>query len=300
MRAVLLLAAALATCPAAAEIVVKDDAGAAVRLAQPAQRIVSLAPHITENLFAIGAGARVVGTVEFSNFPEAAQRIPRVGGYETLDLEAIAALRPDLVVAWESGNSAAHVAKLKAIGLPVLLTQPNRIEDVPGDLERLGELAGARDAGYAAAARFRERLGALRARYESRPTVRVFYQVWDQPLMTVGGSQIISDAMRLCGGENAFGALRQMAAAVTVESVLATNPEAIVASGMGEARPEWLDAWRRWPALTAVVRDNLFHVHPDHIQRHTPRLLDGVEQLCRHLQAARARRPAAGSQSGTR
>lgn len=296
MRAFCLIALLIAA-PALADIAVRDDTGQTIRLARPAQRIVSLAPHITENLFAIGAGGRVVGTVDFSNFPEAAKRIPRVGGYEKIDLEAVAALRPDLVIAWESGNIASHVAKLKAIGLPVLLTDTKRIEDVPADLERLGELAGARDEARAAAAQFRSRLAALTARHAARPRVATFYQVWNQPLMTVGGGQIISDAIHLCGGDNVFAGLRQMAAAVTVEAVLAANPEAIVASGMDEARPEWLDEWRRWPALTAVARNNLFFVPPDHLQRHTPRILDGIERLCGHLDTARSRRPA---HSGTR
>ena len=296
MRAFCLIALLIAA-PALADIAVRDDTGQTIRLARPAQRIVSLAPHITENLFAIGAGGRVVGTVDFSNFPEAAKRIPRVGGYEKIDLEAVAALRPDLVIAWESGNIASHVAKLKAIGLPVLLTDTERIEDVPADLERLGELSGARDEARAAAAQFRSRLAALTARHAARPRVATFYQVWNQPLMTVGGGQIISDAIHLCGGDNVFAGLRQMAAAVTVEAVLAANPEAIVASGMDEARPEWLDEWRRWPALTAVARNNLFFVPPDHLQRHTPRILDGIERLCAHLDTARSRRPA---HSGTR
>ncbi|MBZ0134281.1 MAG: cobalamin-binding protein [Rhodocyclaceae bacterium] len=290
MRAFCLIALLIAA-PALADIAVRDDTGQTIRLARPAQRIVSLAPHITENLFAIGAGGRVVGTVDFSNYPEAAKRIPRVGGYEKIDLEAVAALRPDLVIAWESGNIASHVAKLKAIGLPVLLTDTKRIEDVPADLERLGELSGARDEARAAAAQFRSRLAALTARHAARPRVATFYQVWNQPLMTVGGGQIISDAIHLCGGDNVFAGLRQMAAAVTVEAVLAANPEAIVASGMDEARPEWLDEWRRWPALTAVARNNLFFVPPDHLQRHTPRILDGIERLCGHLETARSRRP---------
>jgi len=288
------LIALLATAPAApalADIVVRDDTGQSIRLAQPARRIVSLSPHITENLFAIGAGERVVGTVDFSNYPEAAKAIPRVGGYEKVDLEAVAALRPDLVIAWESGNIASHVAKLKAIGLPLLLTDSKRIEDVPADLERLGEVTGIRNSARAVAAAFRDRLAALRSRYSARPRVATFYEVWNQPLMTVGGGQVISDALHLCGGDNVFGGLRQMAAQVSVEAVLAANPEAIVASGMGDARPEWLDDWRRWPALTAVARDNLFFVPPDHLQRNTPRILDGIERLCVHLETARARRP---------
>lgn len=285
------LIALLAAAPALADVAVNDESGRTVRLTQPARRIVSLSPHITENLFAIGAGNRVVGTVEFSNYPEEAKKIRQIGGYEKIDLEAVAALRPDLVIAWASGNSASHVAKLRAIGLPVVVTETRRIEDVPADLERLGALSGTSVAARAAAARFRDRLAALRARYAGQPKVGVFYQVWNQPLMTVGGGQIISDAIRLCGGENVFAALKPMAAAVTVEAVLAADPEAIVASGMGDARPEWLDEWRRWPALTAVARDNLFFVHPDHLQRHTPRILDGIERLCQHLETARSRRP---------
>jgi iron complex transport system substrate-binding protein len=181
-----------------------------------------------------------------------------------------------------------------AVGLPVYITQPNRVDDVPSGLERLGELTGLPAGAGEAAARFRGRIAALRARHAGRPPVAAFYQVWNQPLMTVGGQQVISDALRLCGGENVFAALKPMAAAVTVEAVLTADPEAIVASGMGEARPEWLDDWRRWPSMTAVARDNLFFVPPDHLQRHTPRLADGIEALCAHLETARTRRTPGG------
>jgi iron complex transport system substrate-binding protein len=289
MRAFCLIAL-LAAAPALADIVVRDDEGRTLRLARPAQRIVSLSPDVTENLFAIGAGERVVGTVDYSNYPKAASAIARVGSYERVDLEAVAALRPDLVVAWKSGNSPTQVAKLAALGLPVYFTQPNRIEDVAANLERLGELAGTRDAAREVAARFSARVAALRARHGERPRVRVFYEVWNQPLMTVGGQQAITDALRLCGGENVFAALKPLAAAVTVEAVLSADPEAIVASGMDAARPEWLDEWRRWPSMTAVARGNLFFVPPDHLQRHTPRLAEGIEALCVHLETARARR----------
>ncbi|MBE7423002.1 MAG: cobalamin-binding protein [Zoogloeaceae bacterium] len=285
---------AAACCTAAAAVDAGTNEAGPTRAAR---RIVSLSPHITENLFAIGAGSRVIGTVEYSNYPEGAKNIRQIGSYEKVDLEAVAALQPDLVLAWESGNSASHVARLRAIGLNVVVTEARRIEDVAAGLERLGALAGAAAGARAVAAAFRERLSALRARYAGQPTVRMFYEVWNQPLMTVGGSQIISSAIRLCGGENVFAALKPMAAAVTVEAVLAADPEAIVASGMGEERPEWLDEWRRWPGLMAVSRDNLFFVHPDLLQRHTPRILDGIERLCQHLETARSRRPA---QPGTK
>lgn len=273
-----------------ADIVVRDDSGAEVRLKQPAQRIVSLAPHVTETLYAAGAGERMVGTVEYSDYPEAAKKLPRIGGYVRLNLEAIVGLKPDLVVAWKSGNSAAHIDKLRALGMPVFISQPDRMDDVAKNLEAYGTLLGS-DSGAKAAEAFRSRLADLRKRYSQRPAVRTFYQIWKEPLMTVGAHQIISDAIRLCGGENVFGQIEQMAPRVTVEGVLAANPEAIIASGMGDARPEWLDEWRRWPKMTAVARDNLFFIPPELIQRHTPRMLDGTERLCQHLETARSRRP---------
>lgn len=281
---------ALIAAAAHAEVSVRDDLGNTVKLAQPAKRIVSLAPHMTETLFAAGAGDRIVGTVDYSDYPEAAKKITRVGGYSRVDLEAVAALKPDLIVGWQSGNAAAHLDKIKGLGYTMYISQPNRIEDVANEIERLGTLAGTGAIAGAEAKRFRERLAALRAQYGGKPPVRTFYQIWKQPLMTVGKNQIISDAIRLCGGDNVFGQIEQMAPTVTVEAVIAANPETIIASGMGESRPEWLDDWKKWTSIDAVKRDNLFFVPPELIQRHTPRLLEGTEKLCQHLEKVRERR----------
>ena len=287
LPALLLLASA-----AHADIAVKDDTGQTVLLKAPARRIVSLAPHLTENLYAAGAGAQLVAVVSYSDWPAAARQLPRVGSYDRVDLEAILARKPDLIVAWESGNAPAHLAKLKALGVPVYVSQPKHIDDVAGEIERLGLLSGTEATANRAAKAYRERHAALAARYGNRPPVRTFYQVWNQPLMTVNGQHIISDVIKLCGGENVFAGLGQLAPAITEEAVLAANPEAIVASGMGESRPEWLDTWKRWKQLTATARDNLFFIPPDLMQRHTPRLLDGAERLCAQLETARSRRPA--------
>jgi len=277
---------------AAATPTVRDDAGSEIRLDRPARRIVTLAPHLAETVFAAGAGQQLVGVVEYSDYPDATKELPRVGGYSRIDLEAVIALKPDLIVAWQSGNIPAHVDKLRALGIPIYVSQPDRIEDVATEIERLGILAGTTEVSHLAAQSYRQRLSTIRERYSQRPIVRTFYQVWKQPLVTVGGDQIISSVIRLCGGENVFAALKSMAPTVSVEAVIAANPEAIVASGMDAARPEWLDDWKRWGSITAVARDNLFFVRPELIQRHTPRLLDGTEQLCEHLEVARKRRPA--------
>ena len=275
-----------------ADVVVKDDSNREVRLKAPARRIVSLAPHIAESLYAAGAGERVVGTVDYSDYPPEAKRLPRVGGYSRIDLEGVAALKPDLVIAWESGNHAAQIDKLRALGLTVYVTQPNVMDDIATQIERFGQLAGTDATARAAADHFRKRLDGLRTANAGKPKVRVFYQIWKSPLMTVGGPQIISDAIRLCGGDNVFGQLRQMAPTVSLEAVLEADPEVIVATGMGNARPEWLDEWDKWPRLTAVKRGNLFHINPDIMQRHTPRILDGATALCADLDQARAKRPA--------
>lgn len=273
-----------------ADLAVPDATGASIRLAAPARRIVSLAPHITELLYAAGAGGKLVGNVDYGDYPPQAKALPKVGGSSQLDLEAIVALKPDLVVAWKSGNAPAVLARLKAMGVTVYVSEPNRIEDVAVDIERYGRLAGTEAVARPAAAAFRTRYQDLKTRFGRRPKVDVFYQIWKQPLMTVNDKQIISDVIRLCGGRNIFAGLPVLAPTVTVEAVIAADPEAIVASGMGDERPEWLDDWRRWKSITAVARDNLYFIPPQEIQRHTLRLLDGAEKLCFVLEAARAKR----------
>lgn len=267
-----------------------DDGGATITLARPAQRIVSLAPSVTELLYAAGAGDRIVGAVEYSDYPEAANRLARVGSYAAFDLERIVALRPDLVVGWRSGNPAHQLESLRALGLTLYVTEPRHIDDVPTHIERLGTLSGTAGAARAAAADFRARYAALRRRHAGRPEVSVFYQIWDRPLMTVNGAHIISDVMRLCGARNVFATLAPLAATVDIEAVINADPEVIVVSGMAAPRPDHAGDWRRWPTLRAVKRNNLFFIHPDILQRHTPRLAQGAEQLCAALETARSRR----------
>ena len=277
---------------AAAEIAVTDSAGATLRLAQPASRIISLSPHITELLFAVGAGDRVVAAVEYSNYPDQARKLPRIGAHSAFDLERIAALKPDLAIAWLSGNPPGQVAQLRRLGIPIFISEPKRLVDIPDSLRKFGRLAGTD--GEAAANAYEARLTSIRTRYGNASPVGVFYAIWNKPLMTVGGSHVISDAIALCGGFNVFADITQPAAHVALEAVLRADPEVIVASGMDEARPEWLDDWRRWPQLRAARRDNLVFIPPDLLQRHTPRILDGTERLCVALEQARQQRSQPG------
>lgn len=276
---------------ATADVRVEDMSGRTVVLGAPAQRIVSLAPSLTELAYAAGAGQRLVGAVAYSDYPAAARQLPTVGNANKLDLEAVLALQPDLVLAWDSGNPAAQLARLQALDIPVYIAEPRRLDDIALLLERIGTLAGTRARADQAVRAFRARQAALRERYSGRPVVRMFYEVWHRPLMTVNGDHTISAVIRLCGGRNVFADLPQLSGQVALEAVLAADPEAIVAGGMDDAtRPEWLDHWRQWPQLRAVRNDHLFYIPPDLIHRHSPRILDGAERLCRQLEQVRQTR----------
>ena len=274
--------------PALAVVEVLDDTGQRVALAAPAQRIVSLAPHVTELLFATGAGELVVGTPQYSDYPEAAKNIPRIGGSGGFDLERITALRPDLVVAWQSGNPAWVIERLRELGAVLFLSEPRQLDDIATNMERLGILTGKNASAREASERFRQGHGALQARYSQRSPVTVFYQVWEQPLMTVSGEHLISHVIRLCGGVNVFAELPALVPRVDVEAVLRLRPQAIVAAGATDSRV--LDGWRRWSQLDAVRNDHLFLIPFAQIARHGPRVLQGAQRMCAALEKVRTSR----------
>ncbi|TLF48745.1 cobalamin-binding protein [Halomonas urmiana] len=269
---------------------VADDAGREVCLDAPARRIVALSPGVTELLYAAGAGERVVGAVSFSDYPAEAARLPRVGSYDRLDLEALLALEPDLVVAWAGGNPREQVDRLPRLGLPVFFSDAGDFAAIASSLERFGALAGTETVADEAARALREGVTALREQHAEAAPIPVFYQVWEQPLMTVNGEHWISQALALCGGENLFAEEAPLVPRIGVEAVLARDPEAIITGGMGEPDSSWLEAWRDFPEMTAVRRDNLFFIDPDLVQRATPRLLEGTRALCDRLESARERR----------
>lgn len=280
-RAVAVLAFLLAAA-AGAEVRVADDTGADVVLAAPAQRIVSLAPHATELLFAAGAGGRVVGVVRGSDHPDAARALTVVGDAHAVDVERILLARPDLVVAWP-WSSPAQVEKLRARGIAIYISDARTIDGIATSIERLGALAGTNDAAGAAARAFRARLASARAAARGEP-VRVFYEIWHEPLFTVGGGHLISQAIAACGGVNVFASLTVPAPQVSVEAVIAARPQAIVAGTDGATRPGWLDAWRRWPGIPAVRDGRLRVVDANLLHRNGPRFADGVAQLCAALE----------------
>ncbi|MBC7413327.1 MAG: cobalamin-binding protein [Herminiimonas sp.] len=284
---ILAILTTLATPASAAGPSVTDDAGHVIHLATPAQRIISLAPHATELLFAAGAGERIVGVSQFSNYPPQAARIASVGGAMSLDLERIVSLKPDLVVGWGSGSSASQLERLRALGIVVFDSEPRDFEAIASSMERFGVMAGTEATAASAARRFRDEMAALRTTYAARTPVRVFFQVWQAPLMTLNDAHLVSAALHLCGATNIFGSLPQLAPTVSVEAVLSANPDVLVTSG--DEQSDALKAWRRFPSMTAVARGNLVQLPADTMTRAGPRIADATRMLCTKLDAARLR-----------
>jgi len=289
MNKCLLVAALAVLAPAHASVTVKDDDGNSVTLQKPAQRVISLAPHVTEMLFAAGGGSHVVGVVAYSDFPEAAKKVQQIGSNREVDMERIIALKPDLFVVWRHGSSERQIEMVRKLGVPVYHSEPRKLEDIPASLLKLGQLMGTEDVARPAAEELRRQLATLRAKYANRAPVRSFYQVWDKPLYTLNGEHIVSDALRLCGGENIFARLPVTAPVVSVEGVLQENPEAIFATA--EKNYGGVSMWKPYPSLTAVRNDNLFVIDGNLLNRSGPRMIAGAAMLCEKLDLARNHRP---------
>ncbi len=284
---VILVSFSLFSHSVGAAIKVVDDLGNTVELKQPAKRIVTLAPFLTELVFAIQAQDTLLATVEFSNYPDEARQVPRIGNFENVNVEKLVALQPDLVLGWESANNLSQLKRLEKLGLPLYRSEPRELTDIPSTITRLGILLGRQQQANQVAESFNQRLGTLVSQYRDRAELKAFYQVWHKPVYTINGQHIISKVMAICGLQNVFAELPVLGPKITVESVISKNPQMIIASGMATAEPEWLEMWRAWPDMRAVKYNNLYFIHPDLIQRHSLRILDATQILCEQADQAR-------------
>jgi iron complex transport system substrate-binding protein len=265
---------------------VKDDRGRVVTVNRPVQRIVTLAPHLTELAYAAGAGEKLVGVARHSDYPVAAARVPQVGDAVRVDAEAILALKPDLVLAWRSGNPPTEVGRLEQIGLPVLATEPARLADIPRLLRAIGTLAGTGGHAQLAATDFEGEIQALRERYARASRIRVFYVIWHKPLLTVNGTHLISEILALCGGENVFADLAQLTPHVTLEALIAAQPAVILGGASAGGAKGFAEQWRA-TAVPPLRNLPAYYINPDLIQRPTPRIVAGVKAICLALEDAR-------------
>jgi iron complex transport system substrate-binding protein len=266
---------------------VQDDLGKEVCLKQAANRIIALSPGATELLFAAGAGDRVMAVVNYSDYPPAALELPLIGSHTRVDMEALIALNPDLVVTWVTGNPPAQVELLQELGVPTFAIEPRTFEGVSSVIERLSTLAGTEPEGYAEAERFRVGIAALTQQYAGVEPIPVFYQVWEKPLMTVNNEHLIGKVLKLCGGVNVFGDMQRLIPRISAEVVLQADPYAILTGSVDGVSDDQLDEWKKYAGLTAVEKNNLFFVPASPISRPTPRLLDAIQTVCGKLANAR-------------
>lgn len=257
--------------------------------AKKVERIVALSPHSVEMLYAIGAGDKIVGTVEYADYPAAAQKIPRIGNYNGIQIERLLALKPDLVIAWKNGNKSTDLEKMASLGLNMLYTQPKNIKDIGIDLIRLGEATGNLKQSQLLVKELQEKHQTIKQNYAALDKVSVFYQLWHDPLQSIGPNSWIESLINDCGGENIFHSASAPYPLVSIESVLVKNPKVIIIPHHSGSEADKKAIWNSWPEISAVKNHYLFALNGDLLHRFTPRALDGLKLLCEKIDSARTK-----------
>ena len=271
---------------AADAIEVLDDSGHSVTLSAPAERIISLAPHNTENLFSAGAGNKVVGVVEYSDYPPIAQKITSVGSHVEFNLEAILALEPDLIVAWRSGNNSDALQQIERFGIPVYYSEPRSFSDIVKNIQELARLSGTEHLQDPDLDGILTEIESARSTYAQQPALSVFYQVWTDPLMTLNGDHLISRVLDVCGAQHLFAELPIIAPRISIEAVVDANPD-VIATGMVDQKKPDMSIWDKWETVSAVKNSHFVFVDSDVMHRHTLRMLRGVTGFCDQLHSVR-------------
>ena len=291
LLALLLPWATVSSNQASSRHCITDMSGRSVCLATDKPKIISLSPASTELLFAAGAGSLVIAVDQHSDYPEAVARLPRVGGYPNINIEAIVGLKPDLVAIWKEGDSTTVVKQLESLGITTFDLNAVTLDEIKQALTLAGEIAGTQAQAKKTIDVYSARLKALQTQYAHLPPVRVLFEFWRAPLIVAGGRVVINDVITLCGGENIYRDVAAPTAEIGIESVIARDPQVIIGSdprgNTPQTRQEILDYWKQWSNLQAVQQRQLFSVTSDLIARPTPRVLEGAEMICKQLQAFR-------------
>jgi len=255
--------------------------------AQSIERIISLAPSLTELVYSAGAGDKLVGVVDYSDFPAEAKKLPSVGRFDALNLEQIILLQPDWILAWRSAHRDADLQRLRQMGFKVTVYDTQNLNEIPQTIKDIGQQAGRLFEAKAEANRLVEKLNRLQTLYHHRQAVQVFYQVWHPPLITVNGQQFFSQALKLCGANNVFADLPALSPQISPESVIKMNPDLIILGGQAMHQQAWLDYWRATPHLKAIENNHVILLQTDAYQRPTARLIDALPSLCQRIDAIR-------------
>lgn len=254
-------------------------------------RVVTLAPSLAELMFAARAGDQLVAVSAYTDYPEAAANLPIISDSFVVDEERLALLKPDIVLAWESGTPAHVVEKLRAAGYRVEIIATQGVDDVATALEVIGALTGNVAAAHEAASHYRQKIQALEDRYAGGEPIRVFYQIMNRPLYTVNGTHYVSELIELCGGQNVFADIGDLAPMIDVEAVIDRNPEVMLA-GEDSRQGRGFDGWDRWPGIAANQYGNRFFLPAAELGRATPRLVAAGESICKALVQSRNNRHA--------
>lgn len=251
------------------------------------QRIVSLSPHLTELIYSAGAGDKLVGVVEYSDYPEEATEKPIIGRYNAINLEAIIKLQPDLIISWKSGNRIQDIERLKQFGFNVWQTDIEQLHDIPKIIQQIGHRSGTSLSANKQSQYLQSLIAQAKQQYSQRRPVKTFYQIWNKPLMTINNKQYISMAMQICGADNSFKNLPLLASEVSLESVLAAEPELILVGGEKSHQANWISEWQTYKTLNAVRNGQVYALDNDQYQRPTARLIEGLKPLCEVIDQAR-------------
>ena len=251
------------------------------------KRIIALSPHAVEMLYAIGVGDQIVATVERADFPKEAKKIPRIGNYVGIQIEKLVALQPDLVVAWKGGNQKADLERIKSLGYKIYDSHPQSITEVNQNLIELGELLDVQEAAKKASQKMMDDYQAIINQYKDKPKVRAFYQLWHDPMRTVGPDNWVGSLMKDCGGDNIFAEAKAGYPLVSFESILVKNPESIIIPHHSGAIGAKKDIWANWKNIQAVKNNQLHTIDGNVILRSSPRAIEGLVLLCKAIDKAR-------------
>jgi len=252
------------------------------------ERIISLAPHITELVYSAGAGEKLVGVVEHSDFPMAARKLPIVGNSTTINIESIIKLAPDLIIAWKSGNRIQDIERLQSLGFGVWQTEIHQLEDIPNFIKTIGEKAGTIKTAHLKSSELLNILKSTKRKYLNQMAINAFYEIWHQPLMTMNGKQFISLALETCQANNIFSDLPLLASEVNLESVIQRDPQVILLGGESAFQESWYQDWLRYTELKAIKNQQIYKLDNDKYQRPTARLIEVLPELCKTIDKARS------------
>lgn len=250
-------------------------------------RIVALAPHIVEMLFDIGAGDNIVGTVAYADYPAAALNIPRIGGYHGIQIEKVLALKPDLVIVWQSGNKVSDIEQMEKMGLKIIYSQPDKIEDVARELRKFGQVTGHEAQAEAVASRYLQRLEKLRQQHVNIKPIKVFYQLWPEPMRTINKETLINQLIEVCQGQNVFADNPTPYPQIGIENVIVAQPEIIILPDEKSSKEQAIIDWHKWPEIPAAKYNRFIRVNADLMHRFSTRMLDGIEDMCKKIDAFR-------------